>query len=519
MLVHALEQIVKSGSHTFPLYIGFLKAQDLLSISEVPNFQNSTSNHDIATNVLTPPVKQWQRPLLQDRKDRIIQTFNGTGEFMPNPVLLSERCVGLAPGIVVRQLMASSGIPTQVKEIDIPAVAAGQAPPLWIIDGQHRITGLGDPACIQKDNQIPFVLLLNNGQQFYDGRILAKIFAQVTTEATPLATLHKEWLTFAFNLDQYAAGSPAHSAMEAVAHLCKMPQNAISRKVNAFHDDIRFNDGLPSQPKFLGHQYDCKDLSEIVSTHYYGESSKFGHMNSSDLACQISMAFEVLKRNVRAPQDKSVFFGDSKHCHKIMCDAFLVGLFSLLREHNGNPSEGDWDTVLKALNFDKTDWNFQKHVVSTTRWVDKSKILAFDVFASIFAKGSLPSGVTDIWDFLSGDQLFLEMEFKHLNVKGNAIKKGISTAKYGRGDKKTVPMDKRKYFRVIDRSTNARHIEIFDEKSSPANPEKFKTTGEYLRPPKVDPSKASQDPLMLTIKCVLYGGNEERITISLADWK
>jgi hypothetical protein len=519
MNIHALEQTIVSGTQTFPIFVGFITAEELLRIAEVPNFKNTTPNHDIATNVLTPPVKEWQRPLIQDKKEGIIQTFNGTGEFMPNPVLLAERCIGPTPKITIDVLMATSGIPTPVKIISILEPASGEVPPLWIIDGQHRITGLGDPSCIQKNNLIPIVLLLNNGGTFYNGRNLAKIFAQVTTEATPLAPLHKEWLTFAFNLDSYAAGSPVHKAMEAVATLCKMPQNLHTNKVNGFHDDIKFNDQLSNSPKFLGHQYDCKDMSAIVSAHYYSESSAFGHLDPIDLACQISTAFESLRKSVSAPHDASVFFGDAKHVHKIMIDAFLVGVLTHLRNTKGKRSEAEWDDLLKKLKFHLTDCNFQKHIIKTSRWVDKSKALALDVFAKVFRDQSLPPNVANIWDYLSGDQLFIKIEFKHLNSKGNAIKKNSLTATYGRGDKKTAPMEGRKYFRVCEKSVNAKHLELIDEKSSPSDSITFKPSGEYLRLPKVDPNKASQDPLTLTIKCTLYGGIEERITVSLAGWK
>ena len=38
MLIQALEQTINSGSKPYPIYIGFLKAQELLSVAEVPNF-------------------------------------------------------------------------------------------------------------------------------------------------------------------------------------------------------------------------------------------------------------------------------------------------------------------------------------------------------------------------------------------------------------------------------------------------------------------------------------------------
>ena len=97
MLIQALEQTSNSGSKPYPIYIGFLKAQELLSVAEVPNFKNTTTNHDIATNALTPPVKQWQRPLLEDRRDRIVSNsqskvpdfstsaFGSGDSFFPQP--------------------------------------------------------------------------------------------------------------------------------------------------------------------------------------------------------------------------------------------------------------------------------------------------------------------------------------------------------------------------------------------------------------------------------------------------
>ena len=519
MQIHALERIIVSGKSSYPIYVGFVKAADLLCVSEVPNFKETTANHDIATNVLTPPVKEWQRPLMPYKKDRITSTFNGTGEFMPNPVLVAERCIGPAPGIVISDFKAAGGISTGMKVIDIAQPAPGTPPPLWIIDGQHRITGLGDAGCAQKDNYIPLVMLLNNGGNFYNGRNLAKIFAQVTTEATPLDPLHKEWLTFAFELDSYGAGTPQKQAMETVALLCRLPHNPLTGKPNGFNDDIRFNDKLAATPKYLGHQYDCKDISAILSLYYYSEPAPAGHLSPQDLACQVSTAFEALKECVRAPHSESVFFGNEKHYHKIMIDAFLVGALTYLRVATTTPSKADWDNLLSKLHFGATDWNFQQHVISTSRWVDKSKALALDVFSQIFLEQQLPSKVNDIWDYLSGDQLTIEMEFKHVNSSGKAIKKNRHVQTFGRGDKKTVAMDGRSYFKVSKKSTNAKHIELVDEKSSPANPITFKATGEFTRLPKIDPKNKSQSPLVITIKCMVYGGLEEKITVNLAGWK
>lgn len=518
MKISALEQIIKSGEHEFPIYIGFIKAEELLNIAEVPNFKDNTPNVDISSNVLAPPIQQWQRPLIEINKNRITSTFDGTGEFMPNPVLVAERCIGESPNIKIKSMYSTGNELTDVKEITIPDTLPSENLPLWIIDGQHRINGLGHHKCKQKDNPVPVVFLLNNGGNFYNGRNLAKIFAQVTTEATPLAQLHKEWLTFAFELDLYKKGNPAYKSMETVSFLCKEAENSITKKSNGFHDDIKFNDMLSSKPKYLGHQYDCKDLSGIISKYYYGESPVTNHLAPKELANQISMAFGVLKSTVKTPK-KSVFFGENKYCHKIMCDAYLVGIFSYLNEVNCSPSESDWKELLSGLYFDKTDWNFNQHVTNSNRWVDKSKKLAIDVFKEIFSRTELDSNVTNVWDYLSGDQLFVELELKWLNADEGIKNKDSIKYRLERGAKKTISTDGRKYFKISNKSTNAKHIEIFDEKSRPSDPIKFKPSGEKMIPPKIDPNESSQDPLSIAIKFTLYGGIEETISVTLSNWK
>ena len=83
MIIQSLQQTINSGSQTFPIYIGFVKASDLLKIATVPNFNDNTPNKDIADNILTPPVLEWQRPLISEVRDNIINTFNGTGDLCP----------------------------------------------------------------------------------------------------------------------------------------------------------------------------------------------------------------------------------------------------------------------------------------------------------------------------------------------------------------------------------------------------------------------------------------------------
>ena len=273
------------------LHGGFVEARELLKVADVPNFQATTTHEAIATNVLRPPVQQWQRPLIPEKKNEIISVFNNTGNYMPNPVLISENC-NETQDIKVKQQHLDGGTTTNIFKIDIPEPEPNASKALWIIDGQHRITGLGDATCPQNANPIPVVFLLNAGAPTYDGASLAKIFAQVTTAATQLDTLHKEWLTFAFGLDRYAHSQPQRSAMETVATLCNTP--VVDGSPNLFLNDIAFNDKLPNRPNILGHQYDCAWLARFIATEYFNAPSLHSHLAPSELAYQIARAFRAL---------------------------------------------------------------------------------------------------------------------------------------------------------------------------------------------------------------------------------
>src|SRR5207253_2463788 len=136
----AMKQIISTQSAQYPIFIGFVSAKDLLQIAEAPAFDNTTTHEDIATNILKPPIKDWQRPIELSRVNQIAAVYNNPNEFMPNPVLLSEN--GLtAPSHSITPLLAGGQI-THTWEIDIPIPGIGQPKPLWILDGQHRIRGL-----------------------------------------------------------------------------------------------------------------------------------------------------------------------------------------------------------------------------------------------------------------------------------------------------------------------------------------------------------------------------------------
>jgi hypothetical protein len=311
-IIHCLQQMISSGAITYPVYVGFLPAHEILDVAEAPSVTEKTSNADIATNILNPPTKEWQRPINQSRVSVIAGVYNNTGELMPNPVLLSENTFFPGPAITVRQEMAATGAPTRVWLVDVPNPAVGQQKPLWILDGQHRINGLATSA--QRNNFVPLVLLLNLGTNAFSASHLAKLFAQVTTEATKLDDLHNEWLTFAFGLSAYSPASPVaaehRKSMEVVARLCSEPDLKVgsSSISNPFFNNIRFKVVSTSHnvgPAAGGFAYDCIELKELIRANYYSATSAGPHLSPQLVAQQIGLAYVALQRKVAVPQCSS----------------------------------------------------------------------------------------------------------------------------------------------------------------------------------------------------------------------
>ena len=234
--------------------------------------------------------------------------------------------------------------------------------PLWILDGQHRIAGLSKSA--QSSNPVPVVFLLNQGSHYYSADTLAKIFAQVTTSATALGDLHKEWLSYAFNLNHYSQGHAATEhkrSMDAVVCLCKTPK--LGGQPNPFHDRIQFIDGSP-RPKILpgGYGYSCIELKEIVRQFYYSAQKSQQELVPDEVAREMCLARMALASVIKTSAGRSVFFGDEAHHQKIMEDAFWSGVLKHLATHGASTS---WKDVLRTLHFDTTNGTFPGKSVST----------------------------------------------------------------------------------------------------------------------------------------------------------
>ena len=129
--LYALKDTIESGDQYYPIYVALLKAKDIFRIAQVPSYRDSTRNAEIAQNVSDVPVKEWQRPRISDKVERIRQLFNNKGEFMPNPVLLGENIHANARPVltVTPHLVAGNVTPAYEIQIDDPP-SDGEKPAL-----------------------------------------------------------------------------------------------------------------------------------------------------------------------------------------------------------------------------------------------------------------------------------------------------------------------------------------------------------------------------------------------------
>lgn len=498
--INALKKMIESGEKRYPIYLALMEAEVISEIADVPNYEDSTTNADIARNVSTVPVKEWQRPPIPEKIDEIRQLFSNSGEFMPNPILIGENPHTNVPPRVGPLLIA--GNVTPVWELQIDQAPSGSEKPLWILDGQHRVAGLSKSA--QSSNPVPVVFLLNQGSHYYSADTLAKIFAQVTTSATPLGALHKEWLSYAFKLNHYSTkehrSTEQKKSMAAVISLCM--KSSLGGQPNPFYDRIQYNDRLSTskiQPG--GHVYSCIELKDIVSAFYYSAQKSQAELDPDHLAKEMCLARIALASVIRTPVDLSVFFGDESHHQKIMEDAFWSGVLRYLAAH-GVPQS--WKDILRTLHFDSTNWDFSWKISLHGRHQSTSKKLAIKVMENIFSNRQLPIGSNSIADLLLGNGAEFELEAFRLTSNGRRSAKQTRVLDVRRGDNRSFPIEPCVGIRLRNRSLNIQEVIVTDKQAAPGTLVEYK---EVLRNGGMKLHETRhKNPLELLFTLKHYGG-------------
>ena len=508
---------IHNGGITYPYLLGATEARQLQRISDAPSFEHSTPNQQIASEVLVPPTQHWQRPIIMKKVIEIGQRFDKETEIMPNPVLLA---VNPSKQIKVTREVTATGVQTGLwsVEIEVPG-APGDDKPLWIIDGQHRVAGLAQTQLSQ--SPLPFVLLHSDHGVYLPGN-LARIFAQVTTEATPLNPIHEAWMQFVFKLDKFADGSPDWKAMKTASLLCK--SQTFANKPNAFYDKIGFNPELPLRPVTPtgGFTFDAKYLQELLRDHYFKTQGGEHYLTEEIVAEQLALALHALTKTVNRDADKSAFFAEpAQGEQKYFRDGFIAGVCSYLLE-NGKPR--DWDTILSDLKFPDTNWDVSSWVNSTSGRVGTlSKKIAFKCFTKVFGDGALPANVDDLCSYFAGQSATLRIEYQLVDDADEILPRSKEAFDFelSGGLEKTA--------RVIP--SNARHIRIsspcanvgpvsialndkpYDESYSFSA---FKGRGRLFPKPEI---KVLKNKIVLNIKAEFYGDNtiKKQLTLNFND--
>jgi DGQHR domain-containing protein len=420
------------GNDLYPIFIGFMTAAELSKYAEAPQFGLSTDHEVIAGNITSTPVREWQRPVDDERVEEIARIFGSSTEIMPNAVLLA------APDPSKIKLSGHGGKAWQLEL----AKSAGKKP-LWILDGQHRIAGL---AASQSDSEIPFVLLASHGTSSnYQDSTFAKIFAQVTTTAEGLHPLHDGWLTFAFRLGKYDPTSPAGALKNSqhVVSLChERHLDTAKTQANPFFNRIAFNPGSfkrtsPSPsigPIGGGFNIDANEFQTIAFKSYYSKSLPAGKLPPDELAVEIGRAYEALVASHKpAQRADSVLLNSAGTTgakgHKALQEGILHGFFRYVAQF-GAPT--DWLDVMKQRAVDTTDWRASSWSSASRTGTQgtTNRKLAKAVFDALFSKdlgalflpGSHIPAKFDLRKYFGGDIGWgVEIQGRRMGPKGNKV--------------------------------------------------------------------------------------------------
>ena len=391
---------INDGKQKRPLYIGWMTAGDLDQLCTVPSFNEHTTQEAIAGNVLQPPIEDWQRPLIESKRNKITARYDVPGEFMPNPVLLSvgdHSAVKVSPKTL-------DGKMTGLYSLMVNPVENGK-PPLMVLDGQHRISGLSRGS--NKTNPIPFVLLYSEEAGMYPPQDSAKIFAEVSTESTGLKDLHREWMQFAFELDTYdpltVGGPDNRRAMEVAAHLCHDREfGSDPTKINnPFLDCIQFNPEKPAKPAFgKGFAFSAIQMKDFALQEYFSQAAGSSHLSPEEVAEQIARACLALQRNLGTPPADSCFFGGPGKHQLYMEHGFMRAVLAKLLDDDSP----DWDSLLNGIGFHENIWDFSTWVATTGgNDGNTSGKVAREVLIEALRLGKVPHGGGNLVDYMKGD--------------------------------------------------------------------------------------------------------------------
>ena len=492
----------------FTYLLGAGNPSDIVKIADAPSFLNTTPHREIVDEILNPPTKKWQRPLIEKKIEEIAEQFDKETEIMPNPILLA---VNPDSNVKVSKFKNANGSESELYEVRVEVPTQSTNPkPLWIIDGQHRVAGLSK---LKKGiNTLPFVLLYSDSKS-YRSDILAKIFAQVTTQATPLDSIHKAWMQFVFKLEQYKDQSPSWRAMKTTALLCQ--SLSFFDENNPFYNKVGFNPDLyKSTSKASGFIFDAEELSDLIRQSFFIHAGNSNvNLSEESVSEAIGSSVFALMQVHKGDKSRSAFFGDGNFQQKYFKEGFIVGICAYILKH-GIPR--NWETVLRNLKFNETNWDVTDWVVDTGGTAGNlSKRIAFDCFGKVFSDSVLPGNANTIIDYLLGNPSSLLLQTWEVNLEGKRITKSKFETEINFADNvSSIPVfipESHRMIQITNPSKNIGKVEI-RYKNSPVD-EYFKEfkKGQVIS----DAMVSKQKSLSLLTKVDYYGDRSVSKTVTL----
>jgi hypothetical protein len=334
----------------FPVLVGMATGRQIHSFSFVPNFDPNDSNLVIAQRLLEPLEDKWQRPADHKRISKIgdLYSKSESEQIMVNPVLL-----GAIPGGELKITVV--GAPTRVagdikQELVVVDIENGNS--VWVIDGQHRINGM------KTSNQpMPFVLLFDErAGQNYTGAYLAELFSIVTTEAKPMKGIHKEWMSYAFQLDKYSKKTK-RMLMEVGIKLATTPNfGSGNANENLFYGQIQFNDELGVEGDVVGafsftiqnlvKTLDCKPMMELLDKH-----------STATIAASMSNYVSAFRDLHGQPTPTSLLFGKhGRERYTCIGEGLLEAWLWYLEGQKKSPTYEETYQLLVDRGIGRTNW-------------------------------------------------------------------------------------------------------------------------------------------------------------------
>jgi hypothetical protein len=385
----------KGGMTSADIYTIFIAPEDLVKFAEVPSFDESDSHNKIATNLITPPTKEWQRPLDSDRVEKIGEWYGNTIEkrMMPNPILVGESSYSKSQdngaSIEVKQKTDSAG--AAIEDVfDVILQNNGKCP-LWILDGQHRSFGLASHDKTKKQ-KVPVVLLIKSPE--YTMQFLAQIFTEVTTGAKPLEDLHLNWMLYSFGMYPYQKGLSGSlpngydKAMLSVIDLTSC--GAFDGTQNEFFDVIKFNPYDKSIKSAFNYTYDSKGWVDIIAKHYFSTSGA-GKMEPKELSLEIVRFLRAAKAlDSHRASDSKIFASSGKHFEVLLKHLIIQFLENV--DALGLRGQVDWEKHLKSHKWEKADWRLKwANQGTSSKWGRFANRAAEFVMKNIFGTVPFPN--------------------------------------------------------------------------------------------------------------------------------